>query len=380
MRLLQLLMGLALGAAALWIDLSGPAPCGAGLVLGLMTIVSTGGVVALGLGLLAVSVATTQLVPLPVSEFSVIASTAGGLAGGLLIAHLERQARLWRGVQAAKTGVLLSILIALSALLPDDTVRLFTQDGAPLLIRFVVSDAIYATRSFVEAPCVLPHVPSMGWLIEILPYIAFLTVVFLLLVPSVEQRQWLRWGWGLALLTAMASMASGIAGFIELSGTVKELPTAETWGHHMAWMARGTMGVEMINAPSQGWLTHASRPGVDTLRFILGGMLFALAAFDLNTSKETAREVEPSSREVSIPVLLCVLALALLALAGGFAEGLQHSAHTMALGGGLLLLSGACVGSLLVEAGSRTVHDLQVGALAFWVWAWLAPTLGWVTV
>ncbi|MGM0578148.1 MAG: hypothetical protein ACQEXJ_20655 [Myxococcota bacterium] len=358
-----------LGLVACALALTGPAPAGPALLLGVASAAAAGGLLALPMGALALALAlaqSTARVPDPMLWAGVVAA---GLAVGFVARRAERALPWLIGPRAQGTGVLLCGLALVACVLPDDTVRLFTADGAPLALEVVTGDPERRSMVRTAIPAVVPHPPPLAGALPVLAWVAPFVAWLLLAVGASGEDRWRRPAWSAALVLGALMVVAGAAGLAELVGGTVSLPSEDALRRILSERMGGAAAVVPVDPPAEGHLTLASRPLVDALRLVTGALLGALAFVRLRRPSPTDVEL-PSVGGPELPLGLA-LATAGIAL-------LAPAPVAWTLGAGAVLGGGALIGGLLGGAERRLSHDLVLLALMVWVAA-LGPWTGWVS-
>jgi len=366
------LLPLLLGALAIAMPLvlgQGAAILGLGTVLGGGALLASGtraGVVA---GLVAILAALT----LPAGAYATVPMVIGVAAGALGVGLL------WRVLDEALphlltegSGFAAFWLIALGAIamaLPDGWVRAYASDGAPLALEAVAKDAATGLRTPMSFPGFLPHESPAAPLTAVFPYLAAL-VAFGVLAPLREQR-WRQLAWWAALGLGAVLAFVGLAGLLEqLMGEAIVVGSAEELSSALNRASGGTVAVELATVPRDAFLGLDSRPAVDTMRLIPGGLLVLLATLQLRGR----RVGEGVALAASSQPLVLVAAMAAIGAATMTEQGQQ-----LVLAGVVVLLLGSLLAAQFGHVSRRAPYAAVLVALSLSIYAWAGPVAGWLT-
>lgn len=357
------------------------APGGATLAFVVATVASFGTRAGLAAGALAL-IAGAGVAPVAVAfgPFEVAGAALGGLALGLLLREGER---LFEGLSPALIGALAALTLAFTLVVPSESVRLATAEGAPLSLPALIVDAASMTRVATTVPAELTlAAPST---LTTLALVAALAAALFLLGARTRQLQTVTWR-----VTAVAGalgVVAGLAGLVQLMGSAAL--DAEVMRHAYDLRASVSGSVLDLVVPPVAELRLWSRPFVDGLRLVPAVFLAGLAMRNLLVLRATplikAEVVRAHlTDETALPLLgswtwLMPLALAsagLAAAALGFGGGAGAlSGAALALIGGMALGLGALVASRFDPTLDLAPRVALVAVAVLWVQAWVVGPL-----
>ncbi len=346
---------------------------GAVIALGLAGVVACGGLVGASLGLLGVLAALSHgaAPALPLTAVALGGPLAAGAALGLLVRCLDAGGAWLVGARGAGTVTLLALIVGLLGLVPDEHVRLVDEAGMPRTLDAVVHDPLMGTRIAGEVPAVVAAAPSLEGLAKGSLWIAPLGAWLLLLALALGQERVGRWALAVA---GSAVAAAGGAGLAQLLGGPLPLPDAHGLALDLAALTGAGGAVHILDAPTTGHLSLASRPMIDGLRLLGGLALVALALRGLRGAGMGG----PAPAVDGAPALSPIALLAATALAILASAALAPSASAWITAAGGLCALAALVGGWLLPRSSRLPWDALTTGIAVIALGWCGALAGWL--
>ena len=336
------------------------------------SVLAVGALVALGthagwlLGLLAVLVGLT----LPAAEVAASHEIAVALGGALAIGALGRmfaQATPHLVSQGNRfSGVWLLALGVAAMAMPDGWVTAFDSEGHLFGVSAVAKDASTGLRTTLSFEGFVPHDSPATLFSAWFPYLSLIAAVGLMVPWSARSQR--TWVWLGPVLPALCLFFAGLAGLAEqlLQEPIDLRP--EDWTAAMNRAGGGHVFVELKGELSQAYLGSGSRPFIDAVRLVLGGLLAALSARSLVL--EGAGGVPLTSR--SQPwVLVAILGTAISTL---FAQGGQQ----LVFGGTITLLVASLAAAQFGHVSKRAPYGALVLASAYIMFALAGRVSGWL--
>lgn len=342
-------------------------PLGPSLVLGLGALVAADLPIGALLAVLALSSPAAQVLPGSVAALTTASAVSAGLGLGLTARFASRGASLWGGPGAPVTMVWLTLGLSLLMWLPGDMVRLVGPDGGVLLVDVVIQDASQGTRFLRQLPAWTTAASPTGALHASIPWIGCAVLFWILVARASAHVSMERAGWRMIQLLGIGLVAVGVIDGAQLLTGDLALPTTHDLQLGLARLAGSDLSAEVVGALDGGRLGLSSRPMVDLLRVILGGVFVFMG---LRALGHAAPAFAQGRAEPMLPVAVGLLG----------ASAFMTPGQTVGLGlaAAVTLLVASWVAGHLMGPRARTPHDLTWGALVVTCFTWLAPVAGWL--
>lgn len=364
------------------------APGGATLAFLVATLASFGTRTGLAAGALAL-IAGVGVAPVAIafSPFEIAGAALGGLALGLLLREGER---LFEGLPPALIGALAALVLAFTLVIPSESVRLATTEGAPLFLPALIVDAASMTRVATTVPAEI-DLAAPSALITVALAAALAAALFLL---GARTRKLQVVTWRIAAVGGALGVVAGLAGLVQLMGSA----TLDTETMRHAYDLRASLGGSVLDlvVPPVAELRLWSRPFIDGLRLVPAVFLAGLAVRNLLVLRATPlikAEVRADhaggaaglitgdgeapllgSWTPLMPLALAAAGLAAAALGLGSGAGALSGA-ALALIGGMALGLGALVASRFDPTLDLAPRVALVAVAVLWVQAWVVGPL-----